>query len=259
MYWSLLFTLIALTGCRYPTDSPKSEITVAAAANLAGAFEEIGRAFTDSTDVDVILSYASTAQLAHQIENSAPFDVFASADIDHVDALVTHGKITPESRIIYARGMLALWIPKGEDLGVRRLEDLTNRSIRSIAIATPSVAPYGKAAVEALQSSSLWASVESKVVYSTNINMAKQFAATGNADGAFTAYSLVLNESGIVIRVDSNLYAPIQQAAGVVKASKNQDRAKRFVSFLASDRGRGILRKFGYIIPEDGSSASGAR
>ena len=86
--------LIALTGCGYPTASQKSEITVAAAANLAGAFDEIGRAFTDSTDVDVILSYASTAQLAHQIENSAPFDVFASADMEHVDALVTHGKIT---------------------------------------------------------------------------------------------------------------------------------------------------------------------
>ena len=100
MYWSLLFTLIALTGCRYPTDSPKSEITVAAAANLAGAFEEIGRAFTDSTGCRCnpeLRLYRSIG--AHQIENSAPFDVFASADIDHVDALVTHGKITPESRI----------------------------------------------------------------------------------------------------------------------------------------------------------------
>jgi molybdate transport system substrate-binding protein len=259
MYWFIVLALLPLTGCGYPNSPRQPEITVAAAANLAGAFDEVGAAFTDASGTDVTLSYASTAQLAQQIENSAPFDVFASADVAHVDELVKKGKITPGSRAIYARGVLALWIPKGKEAGVKNLQDLATSSIRSIAVATPSVAPYGKAAVEALQNSSLWTMLEPKVVYSTNINMAKQFAATGNADAAFTAYSLVLNETGTVVRVDSNLYTPIDQALGLVQESKNKDLAKQFISFLVSNRGQEILRKFGYLIPERVSSAPGSR
>jgi molybdate transport system substrate-binding protein len=259
MYWSFVLALLSLTGCGYPDSPRRSEITVAAAANLAGAFDEVGAAFTDATGTEVTLSYASTAQLAQQIENSAPFDVFASADVAHVDALVNKGKITPGSRAIYARGVLALWIPKGEQISVRSLQDLAAPSIRSIAVATPSVAPYGNAAVEALQNSSLWTQLEPKVVYSTNINMAKQFAATGNADAAFTAYSLVLNEAGTIVRVDASLYTPIEQAVGLVQESKNQDLAKQFISFLVSNRGQDILRKFGYLIPKRVSSAPGSR
>lgn len=241
--------LLLLLGCG-PKQPPAtaSEITVAAAANLTGVFDEVGKAFTQETGVKVVLSYASTAQLTQQIEHSAPFDVFAAADTEHIDALIKSGKVIADSRAIYARGILALWIPKGDAIGVSRLEDLVGPKVRSIAIASPTAAPYGKAAVDALRKASLWTNVERKVVYSSNISMAKQFAASGNADAAFTAYSLVLNETGRVIRVDNSLYMPIDQAVGIVSATQKLDLARRFDSFLSTPRARNILEKFGYVM-----------
>src|SRR3954447_20295390 len=176
----ILFAAAVLAGCgrQRPASSADSAVTVGAAANLTAVLDEIGKAFTGQTGIRVVMSYASTAQLAQQIENSAPFDIFAAADTQHVDSLIRSGKILADSRAIYARGVLALWIPKSDTTGVTRLEDLGGAKVRFVAIAMPSVAPYGKAAVEALQKASLWKTIEPKVVYSSNISMAKQYAAS---------------------------------------------------------------------------------
>src|SRR6266403_6092930 len=82
--------------------APKAKLTVAAAANLTGVFDEVGSAFRAKTGVDVIFSYGSTAELAQQIANGAPFDLFAAADTEHVDSLVSTGKLTAASRASYA-------------------------------------------------------------------------------------------------------------------------------------------------------------
>ena len=220
-------------------------LTVAAAANLTGVLDEIGKGFTRKTGIGVVFSYASTAQLAQQIENAAPFDVFAAADTEHVDQLVSSGKILAGSRAIYARGHLALWVP-GATVG--KIEDLTAPSIRYVAIARPEAAPYGQAAVETLKSLGIWDKVHPKVVYANNINAAKQLAATGNADAAFTAYSLVLKERGRVLVVDEKLHRPIDQAVGVVAGSPRKEEARRFVSYLIDGDGRAVLERFGYLI-----------
>jgi molybdate transport system substrate-binding protein len=246
-----VFLIVACAACsRPPAESAANpSITVAAASNLTGVFEQMGRAFTQRTGINVVFSYGATAVLAQQIDSDAPFDVFAAADATHLDSLVRTGKIAPPSRAVYARGQLALWIPQGAQTGVRALQDLTAAQVRFIAIAQPSVAPYGQAAVEALKSSGLWDQVQPKVVYAENINQAKQFGASGNADAAFTAYSLVLYEAGTVIQVDPKLYRPIDQALGVIAASRHFDDALQFTKFVLGPEGRSILRGRGYDLP----------
>jgi molybdate transport system substrate-binding protein len=242
--WLGLGAILACgVACR---NAKQPDLTVAAAANLTGVFAQIGQAFTQQTGIPVVFSYASTAQLAQQIENAAPFDVFAAADTVHVDELVRDGKILPESRVVYARGRLALWDPHGM---MKKLDDLTGPSIRFVAIAKPEAAPYGAAAVESLKSLGVWDKVQPKVVYATNINMSKQYAATGNADAAFTAYSLVQHERGGIIIVDEKLHQPIDQAVGIVSGSSRKVDAKRFVAFLTGKEGRAILERFGYQVP----------
>jgi molybdate transport system substrate-binding protein len=224
---------------------PHAKITVAAAANLSGAMAAIAAAFQAKSGIEVVLSYGSTAQLSQQIENGAPFDVFAAADTEHVDRLVTNGKIAPDTRAVYARGQLALWAPKGD---IQSLNDLTNKDVRFVAIAQPDLAPYGKAAVEAIKAAGLWEKLQPKLVYATNINLARQFAATGNADAAFTAYSLVMKDAG-VIQVDPKLHSPIDQAVGIVTSSNQQENARQFAAFLRSDGAKAILKRSGYQIP----------
>jgi len=227
----------------------KSEITVAAAANLIGVFQKIGPDFEAETGVHPVFSFASTAQLTRQIENSAPFDVFAAADSEHAAELDQKHLLAPGSRAIYATGVLALWIPPGSRAHVTSLEELTSSDVKVIAIAKPELAPYGQAAVDTLQHLHIWEQVKSKVVYAENINIATQYGTSGNADAVITAYSLVLKEAGKVIRVDENLHQPIQQELGIVANSAHIEEAKKFVAFLLTGNGRSILASFGYQIP----------
>jgi molybdate transport system substrate-binding protein len=208
--------------------------------------DRIAAEFQKEANVRVVVSYSSTAQLAQQIEHGGPFDVFAAADTEHVDVLIEKGKLRPESRAIYARGQLALWVPD-TDSSVRGIEDLTHPDVKFIAVAQPQLAPYGRAAVEALTAAGIWEQVRPKIAYASSISMAKQYASSGNANAAFTAFSLVLNERGAIVKIDPRLYKPIDQAVAIVASTRNQKDAKRFVAFLLGASGRAVFANNGYI------------
>lgn len=244
----------ALISCR--RDDPQRTITIGAAANLAEVFPQIGREFERETGIHPVFSFASTAQLARQIENSAPLDVFAAADSEHVAALENKGLIALGSRAIYARGVLALWVPPSSQAMVTSLEELTRPNIRVIAIAKPDLAPYGQAAVDTLRHLGIWDQVQPKIVYAENISMAKQYGKSNNADAVFTAYSLVLHENGNIIRVDDRWHHPIDQELGIVANSQRREAARQFVDFLMNGAGRSILSSYGYEGPNSPSSQS---
>ncbi len=225
-------------------------MTVAAAANLTNVLQAMAPEFEAETGIHPVFSFASTAQLARQIENSAPFDVFAAADTEHVAQLEQKRLLVTGSRAIYAVGVLALWIPPGTKARIDQIADLTRSDVKFIAVAKPELAPYGEATVEALQHLGIWDKVKSKVVYAENINMAKEFGTSNNADAVFTAYSLVLKARGKVIRVDQTLYRPISQELGILARSKNQKEAQVFVDFLLRGKGRDVLAESGYQVPE---------
>ncbi len=249
-FCAALFLPLFLNSCgARKEDGPPAKLTVAAAANLTDVFAVEGQAFTAKTGIDVVFSYGATAQLGQQIDNGAPFDLFAAADTEHVDSLVSSKKLTADSRAVYAIGQLVLWIPKGEASGIRELKDITGPKVRFLAVAQPELAPYGQAAIETLKNAGLWAAAEPKVVYANSISQARQLAATGNADAAFTAYSLVLKDQGTVLKIDPALYHPIQQALAIVTASRNIGEAQQFRSFLLGPEGRKILEQGGYLLP----------
>lgn len=250
---ALFIALLILAGCQHhsskPSQSPTPEIVVAAAANLTDAFAEVGPRFTSKTGVRVVFSFGATADLAKQIENGAPFDVFAAADTEHVDALEQKGLLTPGTRALYARGRLVMWLPPDSSLRVQRIEDIVAKEFDRIAVAKPDVAPYGRATVESLRALGIWSQVEAKVIYAQNVSQAKQYAATGNAEVAFIPLALVQTGSGTYIEVDDALHHPIDQALGIVEMSANQIAARQFVEFLLSDEGQEILVKKGYLRP----------
>ena len=219
---------------------------MAAAANLTQAFAQAGARFETETGIHVAFSFASTAQLEQQAENGAPFDVLAAADTEHIDILDRKKLLAPGSRTIYAEGILALWIPPGAPAGVNRIEDLASDQVKVIAVAKPELAPYGVAAIAALKKAGVWDRVQSKTVYAENINMARQYGASGNADAVLTAYALVLHEKGVVSQVNPRLHPPIDQALGVMASSRKQNEARRFVEYIMRGNGRTVLGDFGY-------------
>jgi molybdate transport system substrate-binding protein len=242
-----MLVILAAAGCGgRPHIASEREIHVAAAANLTRAFSEIKPAFERQTGFRVIYSLGATVQLAQQIEHGAPFDVFAAADTEHIERLARGGYVIPETKAVYARGKLVLWIPDSSRERIERLQDLADPGVKKIALANPQLAPYGRAAVEALHALGLWDTVEPKLVFGQSVSTATQYAATGNVDAAFTALALVYDRGGRRLEVPENLHQPIDQAIAVVRDSKHADQARQFVAFVTSPAGREILKRYGY-------------
>lgn len=242
-----LFILAAclLGGCA--NKPPAGELHVAAASNLQRVFEPLTRAFEKNSAVKVITSYGASTVLAQQIENGGPFDIFLSADKAQVERLAAKGLIDEQSRAVYARGVLALWSPKRED--IKKVEDLARPDVKRIAIANPELAPYGKAAIETLTVLHLWPALESKAVYGPNIAVVAEFADSANADAAFTALSLVNDHLEKPVIVPESLYRPIEQSLGIVKATPHAEAAAEFRQFLLGPQAQAIFAKFGYRTP----------
>ena len=250
----LLLISVSLLGisCRErpgTSQNQSSDLTIAAAANLTDAFAEAGARFTSKTGIKVVFSFGATADLARQIENGAPFDVFAAADSEHVEQLEVKGLLMPGSSAIYARGRLVMWLPPNSTLKADRIQDITAKSFERIAIAKPDVAPYGRATVESLQARGIWDEIESRVIYGQNVSQTKQYVATGNAEVAFIPLALVKTGEGKYIEVSDELHRPLDQALGIVKDSTKQAAARRFVEFLLSPEGRELMIQKGYLVP----------
>src|SRR5690349_6603511 len=223
----------------------KDEINVATAANLTRVFAELGQLFERETGIHLVTSFGATTQLAQQIEHGAPYDVFAAADTEHVDELARKGLIFEDTRAIYAHGKLVLWVP-GSRTPVARLEDLARADVTHIAVANPQLAPYGRAAVETLHALHIWETVQPRIVFAQNVSMVTQYAATGNADVAFTALALVYEKAGRKIEVPANLHAPIDQAIAVLRSSAKPEQARKFVAFTAGRKAREVFKRYGY-------------
>jgi len=248
-----LFVLIVLlcvtTGCgQSATDHEGAamEINVAAAANLSDAFNELARQFTARTGIRIVYSFGATAELAKQIENGAPFDLFAAADTEHIDRLKRQGLLTAGTEALYARGTLVVWTAEASRISLNGIEELRRSEVERIAIARPEVAPYGRAALEALRALDLWNDIAPKVIYAQNVAQAKQYVATGNADVALLPRSLVRADEGRLIEVDERLHQPINQSLAVVKASAKQDAARVFALYILSPEGQTLLERYGY-------------
>lgn len=226
--------------------SPSQDLVVAAASNLTEVFAEAGPRFTNKTGIRVIFSFGATADLARQIENGAPFDIFAAADTEHVEQLERKDLLTPGTRALYARGRLVMWLPAGSNLKIERIQDITAKAFERIAIPKPDVAPYGRAAVESLRSLGIWNEIEGKVVYSQNVSQAKQYVATGNAEIAFIPLALVKPGEGNYLEVNEETHRPIDQALGIIKDSTKQAAARQFVDFLLSAEGQELMLKKGF-------------
>ena len=243
-----LFLIAVVIGAAACGQKERADVTIAAAANLTEVFQQVGPAFERQSGIHPLFSFASTSQLTQQIENGAPFDVIAAADAEHLAGLERKGLLLAGSPTPYAIGVLALWIPPGKPR-LAHLADLISPAVRVIAVAKPEVAPYGQAAVEALHKSGIWNQVEPKIVYAENVRMAKQYGTTGNADAVFTAYSLVMQESGDVMTVDGGLHHPIVQEVAINAKPQHLDAARKFVTFLVGSEGRALLNSFGYRLP----------
>lgn len=224
-------------------------LTVSAAADLAPAFQEIGALFEKATATRVVFNFGSTGQLAQQIEQGAPVDLFAAANVAFIDELEQQGLIFPDTKALYARGRITMWTRADRSFHVERLEDVARPEVKRVAIANPQHAPYGIAAREALQSVGIWQAVQPKLVLGENVRQTLIYAETGNVDVAIVALSLSLHREGRWLLIPEELHKPIDQALAVIKGTRHEREARQFAGFINGPTGRPIMRKYGFTLP----------
>jgi len=238
----LVFFLFAFSTAATAGES----LNAAVAANFMQPFKEIAKLFESKNQVSVNATFASSGHLTGQIMNGAPYDIFLSADEERPVALYTKG--LAEKPFVYARGRVVLWSAKKELCGASSWREIVkNPSVKRIAVASPKVAPYGAAAMAALEQSRLRDTLQQKFIYPENIAQAFQYAVTESTDAAFCALSSALSEQGRKgCYFEVTEAPPIVQGGCVLIRAKDKEAAKEFVNFLNSPEVNSIKGKYGY-------------
>lgn len=231
--------------------------TVAAAADLKFAVEEVAAAFEKDTGHKLRLVFGSSGNFKTQILQGAPFHLFMSADEGFVFQLADAGKTVDRGKL-YARGRIGIMVPPGSPLKPDgELKDLAaaleDGRLRKFAIANPEHAPYGLRAKEALQHAGLWQAIEPKLVFGENISQTAQFAVSGSTQGGIIALSLALApavaRTGSFALIPEAWHQPLKQRMVLIKGAPPEVRA--FYDYISTPAAQTIMKRYGFEMPRD--------
>lgn len=228
------------------------EINIAVAANVSYALDELKAEFVKMhPQTKVLVTLGSSGKLTAQIKNGAPYGLFMSADMGYPQALYKDG-IATTPPVVYAQGALAYLSAKELDFKMG-ISLMAHESIEKIAIANPKTAPYGKAALEAMQKGGVYEKVENKFVYAESISQTVAYAVSA-ADVGFVAKSSLFSpkmsrfiEGKNWAEVDAKLYTPIEQGVVLLKNGSGKEYGA-FYDFILSAKAKAIFKKYGYIV-----------
>jgi molybdate transport system substrate-binding protein len=252
--WVALLALVIVMFMS-PIDSAAGEdITIAAASDLNFAFKELVPEYEKTTGNHVRLTLGSSGNFFSQIQNGAPFDLYFSADIGYPKKLEDAGLVVPGSLYPYAVGRIVLWTGNGSQLDLSKgLEILREPTIKKIAIANPKHAPYGRAAVAAMEYFKVYDQVKDKLILGENISQTAQFIESGACDIGIIALSLAIapamKAAGQYWEIPATAHSPLEQGAVILKQSKNPEAARQFLEFIKSPQGQEIMRRYGFTLP----------
>ncbi len=216
----------------------QAPLRIAAAADLTPVLPPILAEFQKATGIHAEATFQASATLVTQIQNGAPFDIFFAANVAYPQRLVDAGLAEESVPVVYAKGTLVLWTRKDSGMGAPSLALLRSSALKRLAIANPDRAPYGKAAVSALQSLGLYRSLKPRLVTAENIAQAAEFADSANADAGLisltSAKTAQMTAAGSYFVMPRDSYPPLEQAAVVLKHAAAPEAAQKFLDFVLS-------------------------
>ncbi len=249
--WGMIGVVVLLFSSFTPPDTT-GEITIVAASDLRFAMDSAVAVFKKANPTcKVTVIYGSSGKFFQQIVHGGPFDLFFSADKEYPLALQQQQLTTSPVRL-YAIGRIVLWSKKVNPT-TKGMNTLLEPGIKTVAIANPAHAPYGKRAKESLIYYKLYNKLESRLVLGENISQTAQFVTTGAADAGILALSLALSpelqKTGHYYLIPATSHKPLEQAFVVLKRTENPKAAEAFATFIGSAAARKILTKFGFTLP----------
>lgn len=255
---SVLASVLATVQSRHaPAPGTQSEVRLAAASDLSHALAEILPLAEREFGFRIEATFGSSGALASRIEAGEGIDLFAAARPESVDDLIAKGRLEARSRKVFARGRLTVWHRKDSPFMLSTLSDLSRPEVRWIAIAHPDHAPHGAAAREALTRIGIWEQVERRLIIGNDSHQALQFADSESSAAAIVPLSLSPGPKGHYAIVPAGYHAPLDLTLAVSAGSGQHAAATAFAAFLEGPIARPILKKYGFLLPEEfGEEAS---
>lgn len=231
-------------------------VVVAAASDLKFALDDIIEAFrARHPDIQVRVTYGSSGNFFAQLSNRAPFDIYFSADVEYPRQLIAKGLAAADTEFLYAVGRIVVWAPRRSTVDLKGLgmQALLDPSVRKVAIANPEHAPYGRAAVAAMNALGVYEQVQARLVFGENIAQTAQFIHTGSADIGIIALALALapalKDQGSYWEIPLEAYPRMDQGGVILPWAKDMGAAQALRAFVLGPEGKAILRNYGFFLP----------
>jgi len=245
--WALL--LLAVAGAC--AGAPSRDLTVSAAASLTEAFTELAKHYEEKhPETRVHLNFGASGSLVQQIIRGAPVDVFASADQETMGRAQSEGLVLADTRHDFAVNSLVVIVPTDSKSTPTTLRDLEQASIQRIAMGSPATVPAGRYAQQAMQEGGVWSALSTKVIHTQNVRQALDYVARGEVDAAFVYTTDVkARRESVNLAFAVPLSTAIRYPIAPISGAKQPEEAARFVSFVRSEQGQAIMRRYGFLSP----------
>jgi molybdate transport system substrate-binding protein len=240
--------MLSLVGCSNNTSADESTITVAAAASLKNCIDgKLIPMFQEKyTNIKIKATYDSSGKLQTQIEEGADVDVFMSAAMKQMDALDEKGLIVQDSIVRLLENKIVLILPQNSTKEIRMFEDVLKADV--IAIGDPASVPAGQYAKEVLTNLNIWEEVSKKASLGTNVTEVLNWVAEGSADAGivYSTDAASTEKVEVVAEAPEGSVSKVVYPVGIVKASKNEASARKFIEFLQTDEAKEVFESFGF-------------
>lgn len=249
LFLLMVVTMSSASGCG-SSGAEEQQLIVSAAISLSNAFEEIKAEFEkNNPDSNIIYNFAASGDLQAQIQQGAPVDVFASASEKQMDVLEERGLLVAGTRADFAQNEVVLIVPESSDQSPASFQELVEPEVIRIVIGNPETVPAGQYAREVLTNLGLWDKVQEKLVMAENVRQALAYVEKAEVDSGIVYYTDALISRSVAIAASAppGSHRPIVYPIAVVKGSNDEELARRFVSFIVSQKGQGILQKYGFL------------
>ncbi|NJR51161.1 MAG: molybdate ABC transporter substrate-binding protein [Leptolyngbyaceae cyanobacterium CSU_1_3] len=246
-----LFLVLGLNLATPESTQARTNLLVSAAASLKEVMEEIKPLYQKTANVNLTYNFGASGALLQQIEQGAPADIFIAAAARQMNTLEQNGALLSGTRANLANNRLAI-VVSNRTRGITSISSLRNPEIKRIAIGEPRSVPAGHYAEQVFQKLNILNEVKPKFVYANNVRQVLAAVESGNVDAGlvYITDAKISNNVRTAVIVSDTYHSQIVYPMAVLKRSKNAAAARAFVKYLSSGEARGILRKYGFIVPK---------
>ncbi|MGO4544623.1 molybdate ABC transporter substrate-binding protein [Paenibacillus sp. 2TAB23] len=239
-----------------PTEQPAEsvELIISAAASMKDALTEIQKTYEEiHPNIKLNFNFGASGALQQQIEQGAPADLFFSAAVKNMTALVDKQLMDATKQVNLLNNELVVVVPADAGATIENVNGLSQSNVKTVAIGIPESVPAGNYAKEALTKAKLWDALQPKTVQGKDVRQVLQYVETGNADAGFVykTDALTSDKVKIAFSVDKETYQTIQYPIGIVKATKHSQEAEQFYLYLQTQEALDIFVTFGFTIPNE--------